>query len=132
DFGLAVARFDHMLHAAANGRDHVTESFKTRAVGDFASRGHDAKLSVRPSPERFQEAIELAALGEVNHRIAVARKYFAKIEHARHMKMRESIGITIARCLVHNVDGFAVQIECQNVRERNSWLVDAQLNEVLR
>src|SRR5882724_6601763 len=97
DFCLGAAGFDTILHAVANGGDHVAKGFEGRSVGHFASRGHDVKLSVRPSAERFQEAIELAALGEVDHRIAVPRKYFAKIQDIRYMKMGKGIGITVTR-----------------------------------
>src|ERR1700730_13741843 len=127
---LGASFVNHMLHAIANGANHIPKRLDTCAIGDWSALWNHRERAVRPRIQRFHEAIERTALGRIDCWIAIAREHFAEIHQLGYVKMRNRVPVAESRLLTNNVDRLPIEIEGQHFRECNTRAVDPELTEM--
>src|SRR5215469_12399798 len=113
-----------MLNTVLDGDNHVAESFNGSAICYSSSCRNNLDRAASPRFEGFQKAVKCAALRLVNLRIAASRKYLVPIDCGAYVEMHKAVRTTVSRLLMHEVDGFPIEIEGQDFRERHPGMLD--------
>ena len=121
-----------MLNTVLDGDNHVAESFNGSAICYSSSCRNNLDRAVSPRFEGFQKAVKCAALRLVNLRIAASRKYLVPIDCGAYVEMHKAVRTTVSRLLMHEVDGFPIEIEGQDFRERHPGMLDPQCSKPRR